>query len=115
VSSTTPTLTRKVLVTVLAIVLISLFAWAFVWQLSRALDGNHLSWAYVVEWPIFIGYTVYFWWKDLHGQRPGDKGPKPSKESTAIADDDAHVAAYNDYLRELHVYEERERRRPDGR
>jgi len=26
------------------------------WQLTRALSGNTLSWAYVFEWPIFAGY-----------------------------------------------------------
>ncbi len=32
------------------------------WQLQRALGGNHLSWAYVFEWPVFAGVVVYFWW-----------------------------------------------------
>ncbi len=36
------------------------------WQVSRALDGNSLSWAYVFEWPLFAGYAVYMWWRLVH-------------------------------------------------
>jgi len=37
-----------------------------VWQITRALGGNSLSWAYVFEWPIFAGYAVYMWWRFVH-------------------------------------------------
>ncbi len=37
-----------------------------IWQLSRALAGNELSWAYVFEWPLFAAYAVYMWWRLLH-------------------------------------------------
>ena len=33
------------------------------WQLSRALGGNSLSWAYAVEWPLFAVYALYVWWR----------------------------------------------------
>jgi hypothetical protein len=36
------------------------------WQVTRALSGNSLSWAYVFEWPIFAGYAVFMWWKLIH-------------------------------------------------
>ena len=36
------------------------------WQITRALGGNSLSWAYVFEWPIFAGYAVYMWWRFVH-------------------------------------------------
>jgi hypothetical protein len=36
------------------------------WQVTRALSGNTLSWAYVFEWPIFAGYAVFMWWKLIH-------------------------------------------------
>ena len=49
------------------------------WQVTRALSGNTLSWAYVFEWPIFAGYGVYMWWKLIHdhprGTRGEDDGP----------------------------------------
>jgi len=36
------------------------------WQVTRALSGNSLSWAYVFEWPVFAAYAVYMWWKLTH-------------------------------------------------
>ena len=36
------------------------------WQVTRALDGNSLSWVYSVEWPFFAAYAVYMWWKLIH-------------------------------------------------
>ncbi|MGH9088751.1 MAG: hypothetical protein ACRDYZ_11695 [Acidimicrobiales bacterium] len=36
------------------------------WQLTRALDGNGLSWFYTFEWPIFAGLAVWGWWHLLH-------------------------------------------------
>jgi len=40
------------------------------WQVTRALDGNSLSWVYSVEWPFFAGYAIYMWWKLTH-EEPG--------------------------------------------
>ena len=36
------------------------------WQVTRALDGNTLSWVYSVEWPFFAAYALYMWWKLIH-------------------------------------------------
>lgn len=33
------------------------------WQGHRALDGNTLSWAYTVEWPVFAAVAVIGWWQ----------------------------------------------------
>jgi hypothetical protein len=41
----------------------SLATW---WQLSRALSGNGLSWAYTFEWPCFGIYAIGLWWRLLH-------------------------------------------------
>ncbi|MGO9855775.1 MAG: hypothetical protein ACLPYY_12115 [Acidimicrobiales bacterium] len=41
------------------------------WQITRALGGNSLSWAYVFEWPIFAGYAVYMWWRFVHEAAEG--------------------------------------------
>ena len=43
------------------------------WQVTRALSGNTLSWAYVFEWPIFAGYGAFMWWKLIHDPRPGSE------------------------------------------
>jgi len=37
-----------------------------IWQITRALGGNTLSWAYVFEWPLFAAYAVYMWWRLVH-------------------------------------------------
>ena len=50
------------------LVLLPTFAWLTWWQLSRALGGNTLSWAYTFEWPLFAGYAVYVWWQLIHDQ-----------------------------------------------
>lgn len=31
------------------------------WQFRRAIAGNTLSWAYAVEWPLFIAYAIVLW------------------------------------------------------
>lgn len=84
------------------------------WQLSRATGGNMLSWGYTFQWPIFAGFVVYLWWREvqraLRGEpepaRPGpDGGHRPviarhSVAATAAYDDadDPELAAYNRYL-----------------
>ena len=42
---------------------------AFWFELSRALGGNALSWAYVFEWPLLGAFAVYMWWQMLHPGR----------------------------------------------
>jgi hypothetical protein len=49
-------------------VLLPAFAWLTWWQLTRALSGNTLSWAYTFEWPLFAGYAIYVWWQLIHDQ-----------------------------------------------
>src|SRR5580704_7811287 len=50
------------------LILLPAFAWLTWWQLTRALAGNTLSWAYTFEWPLFAGYAVYVWWQLIHDQ-----------------------------------------------
>ena len=90
------------------------------WQVTRALSGNSLSWAYVFEWPIFGGYAVFMWWKlihedpaatDVEGRDPGRPvstapTPDPGSAETAAAEDsdeDEELASYNRYLAALHA------------
>ena len=51
------------------------------WQITRALGGNSLSWAYVFEWPIFAGYAVYMWWRFVH--EAADTPPASTDGQTA--------------------------------
>ena len=107
------------------------FVALFWWQLGRALSGNGLSWAYAIEWPVFLVYAFYMWWRLLHDaaevsaedspsvgaaahSSPGVPGPPARRsrrtERTArrrtIAQqraqlDERELAAYNAYLRSL--------------
>jgi hypothetical protein len=36
------------------------------WQITRAEDGNGLSYLYTFEWPVFAIVGIYFWWQFLH-------------------------------------------------
>ena len=71
---------------------------AFIFETSRALSGNTLSWAYVVEWPLLGGYAVYMWRKMLREEKGLDD--RPVVESTE--EDDPQLKAWNDYLKAVH-------------
>jgi len=102
---------------VVILIVVPAFLLLCLWQVSRALDGNSLSWAYVFEWPIFAAYAIYMWWRFVHeaadepppaadattttlepaGEKPAGEKPKGEKEEK----EDAELAAYNDYLAQL--------------
>ena len=69
---------------------------AFVIEMSRALSGNALSWAYVVEWPVLGVYAIYMWKKLLKDE------PHATPSSSPHGEDDEKLRAWNEYLRELH-------------
>ncbi len=74
---------------------LSLCIGAFIFEVTRALGGNTLSWAYVFEWPIFGVFAVYMWWNLLHGndgsrRKPevgANAGPEVGANSEAAAAD----------------------------
>jgi DNA-binding transcriptional regulator of glucitol operon len=90
-----------------------------IWQITRALDGNSLSWAYVFEWPLFAAYAIYMWWRLVHegsAEEPPVVAADGAAHSAGSADaqdglarqhdekedaEDAELAAYNDYLAQL--------------
>jgi DNA-binding transcriptional regulator of glucitol operon len=106
---------RAIKLHVVILIVVPAFLALCLWQISRALGGNSLSWAYVFEWPIFAAYAVYMWWRFVHeaaddssppaGADPG--GPDASATPTAAASaeseekEDPELAAYNDYLAQL--------------
>ena len=66
------------------------------WQVTRAAAGNTLSWGYAIEWPIFAGFVVFVWWREVQlarrrggGRRraaggirpPSRRRPAPSRPS----------------------------------
>ncbi|MET8309565.1 MULTISPECIES: hypothetical protein [unclassified Micromonospora] len=96
------------------------------WQISRATAGNSISWGYAVEWPIFAGFVVYVWWREVRlahraaaaadappvdpaaepeptvtaGSRPAVRRPVRVSRVPAGGEavDDSDLAAYNHYL-----------------
>jgi DNA-binding transcriptional regulator of glucitol operon len=91
------------------------------WQFSRASAGNGLSWGYTFEWPVFAGFVVFLWYREvqLARRRPGEDdeaGPKPERlpgsavtvgrpvrvparpPVTEADSTDPELDAYNDYL-----------------
>jgi hypothetical protein len=74
------------------LIVVPTFAALFLWQVHRALSGNHLSWAYVFEWPFFAGYAIYVWWRFLHEAPRVGRGDLPREG-----------AAYDEYLAEQAV------------
>lgn len=70
---------------------------AFAFEMYRALSGNALSWAYVVEWPALGTYAIYMWRKMLREER----GQVKVKRSRRV-EDDARLNEWNAYLASLH-------------
>lgn len=96
-----------------ALILVAAFLGLGWWQISRALGGNLLSYAYAVEWPVFAAFVVYVWLREVRRTLRGDEAapavaepppPKPQRprrvRSQAAYDDsdDPELAAYNHYL-----------------
>jgi hypothetical protein len=72
------------------------------WQVSRALDGNTLSWVYTFEWPIFAAYATYMWWKLVHDD-PADSVGDPVGPEAPQTEPDEELDAYNRYLADLNA------------
>jgi len=85
---------------------------AGVFELTRALGGNELSWVYVFEWPLFGVFAVYMWWRLLHDEDATTEhtstptADRPVTASPPEADDaDPELAAWNGYLARFHASE----------
>jgi len=110
---------RAIKLHVVILIVVPAFLALCLWQISRALGGNSLSWAYVFEWPLFAAYAVYMWWRFVHeaaqdGSPDGAAAADPGGQTAAAAPgtapvpetpeelkEDADLAAYNDYLAQL--------------
>jgi hypothetical protein len=83
------------------------------WQIGRAAGGNALSWAYAVQWPVFAGFVVFIWWREVRtavgheaapavreaGDEPARRPVRTARPVPVIDDrDDPELAAYNRYL-----------------
>ncbi|MEJ3744612.1 hypothetical protein WEI85_15120 [Actinomycetes bacterium KLBMP 9797] len=104
---------------VLALALVAGFLAMGWWQIGRALSGNALSWAYAFEWPLFAGFVVFMWSREVRHtlragapQSPPDAPPgasavrqpvrrpvRTTPSRTAYDDSgDPELAEYNRYL-----------------
>jgi hypothetical protein len=70
------------------------------WQVTRAADGNQLSYLYMVMWPVFGLLGIFFWWLLVHTDYDtvGLKGMRhrqasPDGEATASVPVDRSAAA----------------------
>lgn len=87
------------------------------WQFSRATAGNTLSWGYTLQWPVFAGFTVFIWAREVRRVLRGEADPPPTAADPGVRDpvvtrsgasgpaesayddsDDPELAAYNRYL-----------------
>ncbi|WBB66790.1 hypothetical protein [Micromonospora sp. WMMD812] len=81
---------------VATVVLVGAFLALGWWQISRAAGGNTLSWAYAFEWPIFAGFVVFVWWRELRHTLRGDGDPADAESAdteSADAEPTAPTAA----------------------
>ncbi|MEV0895774.1 hypothetical protein [Actinoplanes sp. NPDC049802] len=47
------------------------------WQYSRAADGNSISWGYMFQWPVFGGFVVFIWIREIQVARRKASGEPP--------------------------------------
>lgn len=97
----------------MALALVGAFLALGWWQAQRAGEGNLRSYAYAVEWPIFAGFVVFVWLREIRRVRmPAQESrqrTEPAVTSAAAdrlaparpatrSDEDDEVAAYNRML-----------------
>ncbi len=82
------------------------------WQISRAADGNALSYLYAIEWPVFAVAGVLGWYALLNIEKVTEAQEKARREyeekmrleaqQARMAEEESpELAAYNDHLQEL--------------
>ena len=85
------------------------------WQVTRALDGNGLSYLYSAEWPCFALVGIWVWWVQIHTdpETVGARAQRRMQDARARAgiapvvperrrdEEDEELAAYNDRLAKL--------------
>jgi len=81
------------------VVTLALCALAFWFELGRAERGNHLSWAYVFEWPLLAGFGIYMWWKFMHPET--EAHPRPQKTAKVAPEYAGMLLAWEEEKRKL--------------
>ena len=66
------------------LVLVATFLGLGWWQLGRGRDGNALSWGYAFEWPVFAGFVVLIWLREVRiALRGGQRCPSAAGTTSA--------------------------------
>jgi hypothetical protein len=78
-------------VTVLLVTAFLALGW---WQIGRARDGNTLSFGYAFEWPLFAGFVVFVWIKEIRAEARRDEPPPPPPPTAAVPDELAARPGY---------------------
>ncbi len=84
------------------------------WQISRAIDGNSLSYLYSMEWPVIGVFGVLGWYALLNTERHAESDEVARRQyedsmrerarwarEAQRDEEDPALAAYNDHLAEL--------------
>jgi hypothetical protein len=64
------------------VVLVATFLGLGWWQLGRGRGGNALSWGYAFEWPVFAGFVVLIWLREVRIALRTDGTPKSPPASS---------------------------------
>lgn len=86
---------RALWLTLAMVVFVPACAVAAKWQITRASDGNDLSYVYSVMWPIFGLLVIYFWWMLIHTDYDtvGLRGMRAREQKPALAASPVPVTA----------------------
>ena len=117
---------RWLLVHAGAVVLVIGFLAMGWWQLSRAAEGNLLSFGYAIEWPVFAAFVVWVWIKEMRKATRTDGAPtdvpepdprpdpRPSSPRgvQTVADRPAHKGGSQDDSRRTRTSRQRPRSGP---
>jgi hypothetical protein len=110
------------------LVLVAAFLALGWWQITRAAQGNALSFGYAIEWPVFAAFVVAVWIVEMRkvvreptaeappvtAQDPAERPAaepvvparrrRPRNEAAYDDSDDPQLAAYNHYLGWLNTH-----------
>jgi hypothetical protein len=59
------------------------------WQVTRAASGNTLSFGYAIEWPVFAGFVVFLWWREVRHTLRGTDADRPTAPPATAGSDPA--------------------------
>lgn len=69
-----------------ALVLVVAFLGLGWWQVTRAAGGNAISWGYALEWPVFAGFVIYMWIREMRAELgAGGAGTASPSDADAAA------------------------------